>query len=194
MRIEPEVTIQNVVASASFKHRIDLKAIAMAFPTVDYKPEVFPGLAFKLKKPKSCCLIFNSGKMVCTGTKSAKQARRAVLKAARELRKNGIAIIGTPELKIQNIVASVDLGNVTIDVEEAVYAAHRLGKRVMYEPEQFRGAIYRMEDPKVVFLVFSTGKLVCVGAKREEDVYRATENLLTILEKTDVIMIMGQKM
>ena len=110
------------------------------------------------------------------------------MEVVRELREAGIVIRGEPEFAIQNIVASVDLGGAIIDVEELVYAAHRLGIRVMYEPEQFPGAIYRMEDPKVVFLIFSTGKLVCVGAKREEEVYRAVENLVTILDENGLIV------
>jgi len=182
------VTIQNVVASARLKHSIDLKAIVKSFPNVEYRPEVFPGLPFKLKNPKSCTLLFNTGRMVCTGTKGEKEARRAILEVVRELREAGIVIRGEPEFAIQNIVASVDLGGIRIDVEELVYAAHRLGIRVMYEPEQFPGAIYHMEDPKVVFLIFSTGKLVCVGAKREEEVYRAVEKLVTILDENGLIV------
>ena len=182
------VTIQNVVASARLKHSIDLKAIVKSFPNVEYRPEVFPGLPFKLKNPKSCTLLFDTGRMVCTGTKGEREARRAILEVVRELREAGIVIRGEPEFTIQNMVASVDLGGAIIDVEELVYAAHRLGIRVMYEPEQFPGAIYRMEDPKVVFLIFSTGKLVCVGAKREEEVYRAVENLVTILDENGLIV------
>ena len=182
------VTIQNVVASARLKHSIDLKAIVRSFPNVEYRQEVFPGLPFKLNNPKSCTLLFDTGRMVCTGTKGEREARRAILEAVRELREAGIVIRGEPEFAIQNIVASVDLGGAIIDVEELVYAAHRLGIRVMYEPEQFPGAIYRMEDPKVVFLIFSTGKLVCVGAKREEEVYRAVENLVTILDENGLIV------
>ena len=182
------VTIQNVVASARLKHSIDLKAIVKSFPNVEYRPEVFPGLPFKLKNPKSCTLLFDTGRMVCTGTKGEGEARRAILEVVRELREAGIVIRGEPEFAIQNIVASVDLGGAIIDVEELVYAAHRLGIRVMYEPEQFPGAIYRMEDPKVVFLIFSTGKLVCVGAKREEEVYRAVEKLVTILDENGLIV------
>ena len=182
------VTIQNVVASARLKHSIDLKAIVKSFPNVEYRPEVFPGLPFKLKNPKSCTLLFATGRMVCTGTKGEREARRAILEVVRELKEAGIVIRGEPEFAIQNIVASVDLGGAIIDVEELVYAAHRLGIRVMYEPEQFPGAIYRMEDPKVVFLIFSTGKLVCVGAKREEEVYRAVENLVTILDENGLIV------
>jgi len=186
--VKPEVVIQNVVASAKLKHGIDLNAIVKAFPNVEYRPQTFPGLPFKLDKPKSCTLIFSSGSMVCTGTKSEKEAKRAVLKVITELKKAGIIMTsGRPDFAVQNIVASIDLGDVSIDVEEAIHAAHNLGQSVMYEPEQFPGAIYRMKDPKVVFLIFSTGKLVCVGAKREEDVYRAVENLVAILEEIGVL-------
>lgn len=186
--VKPEVVIQNVVASAKLKHRLDLNAIVKAFPNVEYRPQTFPGLPFKLDRPKSCTLIFSSGSMVCTGTKSEKEAKRAVLKVITELKKAGIIMTsGRPDFAIQNIVASIDLGDVSIDVEEAIHAAHNLGQSVMYEPEQFPGAIYRMKDPKVVFLIFSTGKLVCVGAKREEDVYRAVENLVAMLEEIGVL-------
>ena len=183
-----KVTIQNVVASARFNQGFDLNAIVKAFPNVEYRPEVFPGLAFKLRKPKSCALIFGTGKMVCTGTKSEKEARKAILKVARELKEAGIIVrSGRLDFAIQNIVASVDLSDILIDIEKTIYVVHRLGGRVMYEPEQFPGAIYRMEDPKVVFLIFSKGKLVCVGAKREEDVYRAVEKLVTILDENDLL-------
>jgi transcription initiation factor TFIID TATA-box-binding protein len=120
--------------------------------------------------------------MVCTGAKSEKEARRAVMKVIKELKKSGIIIIGKPELKIQNIVASAGLGGM-IDLERSAYA---LG-RTMYEPEQFPGLIYRMDDPKVVILLFASGKLVCTGAKREEDVYEAVNKLHERLEEEDLI-------
>ena len=185
---KPKITIQNVVATGSLKHGFDLNAIIKAFPHVNYRPEVFPGLPFRLKRPKTCTLIFNSGKMVCTGAKSEKAAGRAIRKVVRELKREGIIIIGKPEIKIQNIVASVDLGNVTIDIEEFIYAVPGLGKQIMYEPEQFPGAIYRMEEPRCVFLIFTTGKLVCVGTTREADIYKAVENIVTILDDTEVLI------
>ena len=176
------VEVVNVVATARFKHGFDLNAIVRAFPEVQYRPKVFPGLAFRLKRPKSCALIFESGKMVCTGTKSEMQARRTIKKLSRELRKAGIIISSKPEIAVQNIVASVNLKQ-PIDLIEAAYKL-----RLMYEPEQFPGAIYRMEDPKVVFLIFTNGKLVCVGAKREGDIYRAVEKLVTMLEEGGLII------
>jgi len=137
---------------------------------------------FRIKRPKTATLIFNSGKMVCTGAKSEKEARRAVMNVIKELRKGGIIIISKPELKIQNIVASASLGG-RIDLEQAV---SKLVK-TMYEPEQFPGLIYRMDEPKVVILIFASGNLVCTGAKKEQDVYDAVHKLHASLEEKDLI-------
>jgi len=186
--LKPEISIQNVVATGSLKHGFDLAAIIRAFPDVEYRPAVFPGLAFRLKKPKTCTLIFTTGKMVCTGAKSEKESKRAIRKVVRELKTAGIIVTGKPKIRTQNIVASVDLGDVTIDLEDFIYAVNGLGKQIMYEPEQFPGAIYRMQEPKCVFLIFTTGKLVCVGASREADVYTAVGNFVTILEDTEVLI------
>jgi len=181
-KVKAAVTIENVVASATLNQRIDLGEVVKGYPGVEYRPEQFPGLVFRLKRPKTATLIFNSGKMVCTGAKSEKEARLAVLKVIKELKKSGIVIISKPELKIQNIVASANLGGM-IDLEKAAYT---LG-RTMYEPEQFPGLIYRMDDPKVVILLFASGKLVCTGAKKEDDVYLSVKKLHERLEKEDLI-------
>jgi transcription initiation factor TFIID TATA-box-binding protein len=176
------ITIENVVASATLNQKVDLNAVVKGYPGVEYRPEQFPGLVFRLKRPKTATLIFNSGKMVCTGAKSEKEARRAVMKVVKELKKGGIIIISKPELKIQNIVASASLGGM-VDLEKAAFS---LG-RTMYEPEQFPGLIYRMENPKVVILLFASGKLVCAGAKKEDDVYVAVDQLHLLLENKVLI-------
>jgi transcription initiation factor TFIID TATA-box-binding protein len=176
------IKIQNVVASASLNQKIDLNAVVKSYPGVEYRPEQFPGLVFRLKKPKTATLIFNSGKMVCTGAKSEVLARRAVMTVVKELKKSGIIIIGKPELKIQNIVSSASLGG-KIDLELAV---SKLVK-TMYEPEQFPGLIYRMDVPKVVILIFASGNLVCTGAKKEQDVYDAVQKLHERLEELNLI-------
>jgi transcription initiation factor TFIID TATA-box-binding protein len=181
-KIKAQVNIENVVASATLNQKVDLNAVVKGYPGVEYRPEQFPGLVFRLKRPKTATLIFNSGKMVCTGAKSEKEARRAVMKVIKELKKGGIIIISKPELKIQNIVASASLGGM-IDLEKSAYT---LGK-TMYEPEQFPGLIYRMDGPKVVILLFASGKLVCTGAKREQDVYDAVHKLHKILEEQSLI-------
>ena len=181
-KVKAVINIENVVASATLKQKVDLNAVVKSYPGVEYRPEQFPGLVFRLKKPKTATLIFNSGKMVCTGAKSEKEAKRAVMKVIKELKKGGIIIISKPELKIQNIVASASLGG-TIDLERAAF---ELGKTI-YEPEQFPGLIYRMDEPKVVILLFASGKLVCTGAKKEQDVYKAVNKLHEILEEKNLI-------
>lgn len=178
----PDIRIQNIVASAALNQRISLKTIVEKFPHAEYSPRVFPGLVFRLKKPKTATLIFETGKMVCTGAKSEKEAIQAVNKVVKELKTHGIQVLNKPAIKIQNIVASGAL-NGEIDLENVVYKL----KRVMYEPEQFPGAVFRMEEPKVVFLIFSAGKIVCVGAKKEQDVYDAVNKLQAILEERDLI-------
>ena len=97
-----DVKIQNVVASATLDQKINLLDIVKVFRNVEYRPKQFPGLVFRLKRPKTATLIFTTGKMVCTGAKSEKQARSAVKKVVRELKTNGIIILGKPKIVIQN--------------------------------------------------------------------------------------------
>ncbi len=172
------VCIENVVATASIDQRVDLNLIARTFVEAEYHPDRFPGLVFKLKNPKTTTLIFSSGKMVCTGAKSEEQSRKAVQEVVRRLKNGGIPIKNEAKIVIQNMVASVNLGG-KIRLEEAA----RTLPKSMYEPEQFPGLIHRMADPKTVILVFTSGKLVCTGAKREGDVYRAVNNLHMMLEE-----------
>ena len=181
-KVKAVISIENVVAAATLNQKVDLNAVVKGYPAVEYRPEQFPGLVFRLKRPKTATLIFNSGKMVCTGAKSEKEARRAVMKVVKELKKGGIIIISKPDLKVVNIVASAGLGG-NIDLEKAVST---LGK-TMYEPEQFPGLIYRMDEPRVVILLFASGNLVCTGAKKEQDVYDAVHKLHASLEEQNLI-------
>ena len=180
---KPIVSIVNVVASASVDQRIDLNAITKNFPDTEYHPEQFPGLVFRIKSPKTATLVFSSGKMVCTGAKSEEQAIKAVRSVVQKLRKGGIKIKKDAAIVIQNMVAAVNLGG-KIHLEQTA----RSLPRSMYEPEQFPGLIHRMLDPKTVILIFASGKLVCTGAKKESDVYRAVHNLHTLLEEKGLMI------
>jgi len=177
------ISIENVVASASINQTVDLNQITRSFSDVEYHPDQFPGLVFRLKIPKTATLIFSSGKMVCTGAKSEKLAREAVQEVVRGLRKGGIPIKNDAEVTIQNMVASANLGG-RVHLEEAA----RTLPKSMYEPEQFPGLIHRMPDPKTVILLFASGKLVCTGAKREADVYRSVNNLHVMLEEKGLMV------
>ena len=177
-----EIQLQNVVATASLDQTLDLMAIMKVFRNVEYRPKKFPGLVFRLKRPKTATLIFRTGKMVCTGAKSEKLAHTAIRKVVKELKNNGIIILGKPVIVVQNIVASANLQG-KIDLELAA----DIMENVMYEPEQFPGLIYRMGVPKVVILIFASGKLVCTGGKSAEMVDIAVAKLNDYLEEEELI-------
>ena len=180
--INPSVRIENVVASVVMKQKFDLDAITGNVPGVEYSPEKFPGLVYRISKPRTATLIFSTGKMVCTGAKSEKEVHNAVKKIIKNLKDRNIVIIGTPEITIQNIVASANL-NAEVNLEKAAF----LLENVMYEPEQFPGLIYRMDPPKVVLLIFSSGKMVCTGAKHEDEVKIAVEKIYQKLKDLGVL-------
>ncbi len=182
-RTRPIISIENVVASATIEQRLDLKDITKKFPDVEWRPELFPGAVFRIKNPKTATLLFRTGKMICTGSKSEKMARKAVKTVVQKLRKGKIKIKKEATVTIQNIVASINLGG-KIHLEQAA----RTLPRSMYEPEQFPGLIHRVLDPKTVILIFSTGKLVCTGGKTEKDVYRSVNQLHNLLEEKNLMI------
>jgi transcription initiation factor TFIID TATA-box-binding protein len=185
-KVEPIINIENIVASATVKHGIELNSVVKAFPDAEYRPGRFPGLVFRLKNPKTSTLIFSSGKMICTGARSEKEAERALQKLVKVLKEGGILIFGKPEIKIVNVVATVNLGW-TVDLLELYESERGMRGKIAYEPEQFPGLIYRMDSPKAVFLIFSSGKLVCTGARKEGDVHQAVNNLIQKLEEKNLI-------
>ena len=146
------VEIQNVVAVATLGLKLDLLAIMKVFRNVEYRPKRFPGLVFKLKRPRTSTLIFTTGKMVCTGARSEKDAKSTVRKVVRELRKEGFIISRSPKIDIVNIVGTADFGG-EVDLESMA----DILDDIMYEPEMFPGLIYRMKYPKVVILIFRSG-------------------------------------
>jgi len=179
----PEHKIENIVATVILDHPLDLNLIETRIPDVDYNPDQFPGLVYRLHTPKVTALIFKSGKMVITGSKSVKELVGSVKKILKSLIDHGIEIKGRPQIQIQNIVASANL-HVYIDLEKAAFVL----ERSMYEPEQFPGLIYRMDKPRVVLLIFSSGKMVITGAKREEEVAEAVNTIYEILKESSCIL------
>ena len=165
--------IENVVGTVvlEIKEKIDLNIIARKHEDVEYNPERFPGLVMRITDPKATFLIFSTGKMVVTGLRRADEAGPGVKKVVKRIKKAGIEV-SNPKITIQNIVASGDL-HTQIDLNMAAI----IMEYAMYEPEVFPGLIYRMQEPKTVFLIFSTGRIVCTGAKNKEVVREAVLKL-----------------
>ncbi|MCI4325771.1 MAG: TATA-box-binding protein [Thermoplasmata archaeon] len=168
------IRLENVVASTSLGDQLDLHSIALGLDGAEYEPEQFPGLIYRLKEPKTAVLLFRSGKVVCTGAKSLREVELSIAAVSGQIKKGGQKIHPHPKIEVQNIVASSDL-----EAEINLNAiAVTLGlDRVEYEPEQFPGLVCRIDEPKVVILLFGSGKLVCTGARKPSDVEVAVTNI-----------------
>ncbi len=181
-KVKPDVSIVNVVATVKLGRDINLRRILEKIPQAEYDPRRFPGLVYRLDKPKTAILIFGSGNMVITGAKTEASVKKAVDKLIQQFEDKGIISGVKPQVKIENVVASGNLKGY-IDLEGAAYEL----EFTIYEPEEFPGLIYRMDDPNVVILLFSSGKIVCTGARAENEVYEAVEKLQRRLEEANLI-------
>lgn len=169
-----KIKIQNVVVSTHVDATFPLTKIAEIYEDAEYEPEAFPGLVVRLKDPNITALVFRSGTVVCVGAKSLKEAQDGIDKILKMIRKLGVKVPSTYKTKIENIVAVGDL-EYTLNLEKIAFEM----EDSEYEPENFPGLICRLDDPKVSFLVFSSGSIVCIGAKKVSDAKRGLE----IIEK-----------
>eukprot|EP00775_Hariotina_reticulata_P008966 gene8966-9141_t len=171
--------LQNVVATVDLGCRLELKDIALHARNAEYNPKRFAAVIMRIREPKTTALIFASGKMVCTGAKSEAESRLAAKKYCRIVQRTGFDDVKLKEFKIQNIVGSCDV-KFPIRLEGLAYSH---GYFATYEPELFPGLIYRMKEPKIVLLIFVSGKVVLTGAKKREEIYAAFENIYPTLQE-----------
>ena len=161
------IDIVNVVASTKLAEAFDLPKIEADLEGAVYNKKKFPGLVYRVKSPKAAFLIFTSGKIVCTGSKNIEDVRTVIITLAKTLKSIGFDQIDMePEIHVQNIVASADLKT---DLNLNAVALGLGLENIEYEPEQFPGLVYRIKHPKVVVLIFSSGKLVITGGKSPEE-------------------------
>jgi transcription initiation factor TFIID TATA-box-binding protein len=166
------VRIENIVASSSLGVKINLEKIVARAEGVEYEPEQFPGLVYRIKKPRAAALIFSSGKIVCTGARSLKEVKEAFKKIIRVVKKAGTKVPKGFKIEIENIVASAKL-DANLNLDTIAFSL----EESEYEPEQFPGLVYRMDEPKVAFLLFGSGKIVCTGARNIKDVKVAIKKI-----------------
>jgi transcription initiation factor TFIID TATA-box-binding protein len=181
---EINIKIENVVANARITESLDLEYVESQLEEAMFTKKKFPGLVYRTKEPKSVFLIFRSGKVVCTGAKTEEGVREVMDKLAADLRSIDIEVEEHPEFKVQNIVASANLGK-ELNLGAIVMGLELEGME--YEPEVFPGLVYRITEPKSAILIFSSGRLVITGGKTLEDCEKSVEVLLTKLGSLDLL-------
>ncbi|GLH06850.1 hypothetical protein R5R35_011632 [Gryllus longicercus] len=169
--------LQNIVSTVNLCCKLDLKKIALHARNAEYNPKRFAAVIMRIREPRTTALIFSSGKMVCTGAKSEEDSRLAARKYARIIQKLGFPAKFL-DFKIQNMVGSCDV-KFPIRLEGLVLTH---GQFSSYEPELFPGLIYRMVKPRIVLLIFVSGKVVLTGAKVRQEIYEAFDNIYPILK------------
>jgi transcription initiation factor TFIID TATA-box-binding protein len=165
--MESTINIENVVASTKLAEEFDLHKIEAELENVEYNKKKFPGLVYRVTAPRAAFLIFTSGKVVCIGAKNVEDVRTVITNLAKTLKSIGFEKIDLePEIHVQNVVASADLKT---DLNLNAIALGLGIENIEYEPEQFPGLVYRIKQPRVVVLIFSSGKLVITGGKSPEE-------------------------
>ncbi|MDD1702055.1 MAG: TATA-box-binding protein [Methanoregula sp.] len=171
--------IENIVASGVIAESIDLVELSGKVKNCELNKKRFPGAVYRIADPKIACLIFSSGKIVLTGIRNDKGLKDGLAVIIKSLNEAGVETLKVPRVAITNMVCSYNLGKyinlnkvtVTLNVEN-----------IEYEPEQFPGLVYRIKDPKIVVLIFSSGKLILTGGKNLEDIKKGLDVLEQKLE------------
>lgn len=169
-----KIKVENVVATASIATDLDLRKISSSLEGAEYEQKRFPGVIYRVKEPLTAVLIFRSGKLVCTGAKSIEDVHIVIKNVTKKIKELGFTVNSNPEIIIQNIVATSDVGSI-LNLNNIAMTLSL--ERVEYEPEQFPGLVYRMDDPHVVMLLFGSGKIVCTGANNPKDAERAVDKI-----------------
>ena len=111
----------------------------------EYNPRKFSAVVMRLREPRCTALVFQSGKLVCTGAKSEAAAKRGARIYAAIIAKIGFPVQFTG-FRLQNVVATVNVG-FPIRLEALAFAHNTYAS---YEPELFPGLIYRLLEPAVI--------------------------------------------
>jgi len=173
-----EWKLVNIAISSSLEHDIPLERVAATLPNTEYNPEQFPGLVLRIKEPNTTVLLFSSGKIVCTGAKSLDEVDLSLQNLIKILKKLDIEIKIKPEVTVQNMVAH---GNIHMDLNLNSLAMKL--PNTEYEPEQFPGLVFKLDEAKATFLLFSNGKIVCTGTKSEDQIDKSIAMLIDVLKK-----------
>ena len=171
--------IENIVASGVIADSIDLIEVSKKVKNCELNTKRFPGAVYRIENPKIASLIFSSGKVVLTGIRDKKALTDGLALIIKSLKAAGVATHAKPNVNITNIVCSYDIGKY-INLNKVVITLNL--ENIEYEPEQFPGLVYRIKDPKIVALLFSSGKIILTGGKNMEDIKKGLDFLEQKLE------------
>lgn len=178
------ITIENIIATSIIANELDLSRLASVIKGSQYDPSEFPGLVIKFTEPRKVAVIlFSNGKIVCTGAKDKNEIFDSLQKIKKEINDETSNIKESPDISIQNIVASIKI-QTNIKLSDIIKLLP--SENIEFNPEKFPGVIYRLDEMSIVLLIFESGKIVCTGAKSLEEVSTAFDNLKKALSSLGI--------
>mgnify|MGYP006296172837 CR=1 FL=1 len=173
-----DIEVKNIVATLDLDVELDLSYLDAQFPHTSYEPQRYPSLIFR-PEGLPTLLITNSGIILFTGGDSIESVYEAYQKVTREFNNIGLDISSKEEeIQIQNIVSTFEIDR-ELDLS---YISVKLGlEQTEYEPEQFPGVIYRIENGPVA-LLFSSGKIIITGEKSSDGILSAVETIQHLIQ------------
>jgi len=164
----PKLQIQNVVSTFYLgRPKLNLKDISSRCKYAEYNPHKFAAATLRIYYPRTTALIFGSGNLVCTGAKTVEESLFACRNGVNILQKSGLNV-SLLNFKTQLVVGTAGTHDSPIDL---VRMRSEYGPHVRYEPDLFPGLVYRLPSPKIVFLLFRSGRVVVTGAKTERELW-----------------------
>ena len=163
--------ICNIVATTQVNTKIDLKLLCEKYDFIVNKPEKnhkrcnkkstnkFSGAVARFQDPKSTCLLFSNGKIVCVGSKSTKEVKKTIDKLCKLIL---TPLVHESMINIQNVCGSFDYGQKMNLLD--LYENLRQCQQVSFEPELFPGIKIEIGINNMIANVFRSGKVVITGA------------------------------
>ena len=181
--------INNIITSANLGNNLYLNNIALKLKNVDYNLNKSSNLTLKAKNCKIIATIFSNGKMICSGAKNEKESKASCVKYAKIIKKieNNVDL---KDLKIQNMVATFDvrfkinLDKLFKEINTLINNSKKFGNNYnycKYNKNEYPGLVFYMNDSKINFVVYETGKVVLSGAKSRNEINDVFKNIYPLL-------------
>lgn len=172
------VRVTNIVCTCNFNTSIYLPKFIVEYPFCEWNRKKFAAATIRFSDPKSTCLLFGSGRIVCTGARTLNAARVTILQACHLVRCAGYSP-KVSDFKVQNIASSFEFSS-SINLDQLF---NKYPEETNYEPELFPALIFRPSiQNNGVYLIFESGRVVITGCKSMESVHENYENATNIIK------------
>lgn len=176
----PQADVHNLVGTCMIHSSVlplNLKHVSRILPNSHFDKQKFAAITLRLYDPVCTVLLFTSGKLVLTGSKTFTECISACNRIVFLLK------MGTPgvsfylkEVRVQNIVGNVNVCRSVGEVIDLERFHNDHSVYCTYQKNMFPGLIYRPINSPVVLLLFTSGKIVLTGAKSASAMHQGWES------------------